>query len=1237
MSIRILIASLILLTASALSQNVTSAGPYSIPSTGGGSSCTPSLDLSKSGTIGIGVGSTVWSGTLQAVLTIGNSASNVSVTPYGSSTSQSTITANGTYWITVAAGNSFQICGATVTSGSASISLNGNQQTSKLGSSSGSSAFSAITSGTNTNALVIGSGGSLSTSGSGTITATNGTPSGTQGCPLVNSSGSTTYATSCPTLQSTSFTGSDTGTAIQAALAAAATSNSTGVVIDARGELGTRASESGGQPLLAVNPYFAASAPASFTILMPCGVTLTNVPIILTNGIPVPGNVANHSNVGMQGCGPMGQKPGATPVAGSTLLANAGTFLACESGATAGTGGNACTVLGSATIAASAVTPIGSYSQTVTLTVGGSGLTFSAANLGDEVMVWSGANVIYGILGKITDSTHAIITENPGYQSAIAATANWIIKAPLTGLGIDSQSGTPSATYGIVIQNMTLGCNQIAGCDAGMNWFSAEQSKYANVIFQGYTDIGLDVEGGQAQDSGPYEHLFFGPYDGGTSGCVATTIDFVDINTAVREVHDVSFANGHGCTTSATPQNIAFLFDSNLSTLKDLHFENKGIGLALGYANTVCDIKCPLAVPATIAGVNVDRIDGSCANHVTGACTALVEVGTAATVEASNIRAVVQGVNQITDTFIDQQNSNTLTPANNLGFANYDFDIAGKVSFTDANPADALTNVAIDCYNGKCAFGGSSLGLSAVTAATANTTIANGNFNETWNGALTTDAQDIFDVGETSAAINGTLTNGLANQAVVALSTATNSTATPLEVAQGSVTNTVATPVAQFEALWNNASLTGEGLLFNVTNTASATTSRIIDFRANNTGVFTVDPLGNAYFGTAPVVTTPGTGAELFGVEGTEPASIASGSGFVMDSTAHCPIAWFNTANKGCVGALSAAQTWAAINTFTAETIHTPAARTSGVLPYWQITIPTDTGQTAGTESPGILGVTGTRTWATTGTIALQREIFFPGPTYASASASQTFTDAFNMYLTPPVAGSNAIFTRGHTLGIVDATSAASSITGGLVVATTLGTAATSVGIGGGNVNAGGTVTGAGLALSGTGPTITTPGTTPYLSMNTLTQLTLDGCKLTAVVNMTVTGTHYTICSWTLPATATTWAWQCSGTYTTSTSSDTFALGYTAAQAPVGVNGNAIIYSTLTGTSTAGSVTSTTSTSNQTILTGASVSNVTNEPWSSSGVIQSNSGTSGTFLLTGTLTGTTPSGSVNPGTTCVIY
>lgn len=168
--------------------------------------------------------------------------------------------------------------------------------------------------------------------------------------------------------------------------------------------------------------------------------------------------------------------------------------------------------------------------------------------------------------------------------------------------------------------------------------------------------------------------------------------------------------------------------------------------------------------------------------------------------------------------------------------------------------------------------------------------------------------------------------------------------------------------------------------------------------------------------------------------------------------------------------------------TNTGVTTLTPAARAASA-PYFLLTIPADTAQTASTESIGYRHATGTRTWATTGTVALQRENSFEGPTYASASASQTFTDAFTLYATPPIAGTNAIFTRGHTLGIVDATSAASSITGGLVVATTLGTTATSTGIGGGNINTGGALT-VGGNTTHTG-TLTQTGTSTFTGLAT--------------------------------------------------------------------------------------------------------------------------------------------------------
>jgi hypothetical protein len=73
------------------------------------------------GIVGINVANsgTAWSGTIQAQVIVENDpngvASNVQVTPYSSSTAQSTITANGSFTASVVGSTYFQVCGNTVT------------------------------------------------------------------------------------------------------------------------------------------------------------------------------------------------------------------------------------------------------------------------------------------------------------------------------------------------------------------------------------------------------------------------------------------------------------------------------------------------------------------------------------------------------------------------------------------------------------------------------------------------------------------------------------------------------------------------------------------------------------------------------------------------------------------------------------------------------------------------------------------------------------------------------------------------------------------------------------------------------------------------------------------------------------------------------------------------------------------------------------------------------------------
>lgn len=149
-------------------------------------------------------------------------------------------------------------------------------------------------------------------------------------------------------------------------------------------------------------------------------------------------------------------------------------------------------------------------------------------------------------------------------------------------------------------------------------------------------------------------------------------------------------------------------------------------------------------------------------------------------------------------------------------------------------------------------------------------TIALGNNTATWNWAQTTDAQDAITFGETSAATGGTLSNLLANQAELNLSTASGSTATPLEVQQAGVTGATGPPLAQFESTWNNASLVGQGIVENITNTNSAASSLLENLRVGNVTQWSVDKGGLA------------TGAILQATIGTQ---IVSGADYTNSTT----------------------------------------------------------------------------------------------------------------------------------------------------------------------------------------------------------------------------------------------------------------------------------------------------------------------------------------------------------------
>lgn len=98
-------------------------GPFLITS----NQCAP-IQTEQKGTVYFQVVG-AWTGTLQPQGAVdGQPAFNVQVTPANSSTPQSTVTANNGYWATVAGYTTFQVCGATVGSGTAKVYLNASKK-----------------------------------------------------------------------------------------------------------------------------------------------------------------------------------------------------------------------------------------------------------------------------------------------------------------------------------------------------------------------------------------------------------------------------------------------------------------------------------------------------------------------------------------------------------------------------------------------------------------------------------------------------------------------------------------------------------------------------------------------------------------------------------------------------------------------------------------------------------------------------------------------------------------------------------------------------------------------------------------------------------------------------------------------------------------------------------------------------------------------------------------------------
>lgn len=369
---------------------------------------------------------------------------------------------------------------------------------------------------------------------------------------------------------------------------------------------------------------------------------------------------------------------------------------------------------------------------------------------------------------------------------------------------------------------------------------------------------------------------------------------------------------------------------------------------------------------------------------------------------------------------------------------------------------------------------GMGTGVATFLATPSSANLAAAVTNETGSDALVFSNQPTFSTSSPgygiTSDVSGSATALLANATGTSIASFTRSSVTVMDVSSVGITlNTVinfsgatsGTVVLTVPAVAGSGTITlpaaVTGTVITTGNLSSITGTGTLTSGATGAG-FTIALTTSTVTGNLPdarntVSNTTTTSMANLVTVGTLTGG-ATGAGFTVAlSTSTITGSLADARLSANVPLINAANTWTGANVFSAKPVTLSGNQS---VAAWT------------TTGTGLIQAAASYTdTSSSGTVAVTTVHNVAAPTLLASSAT-TYTDSFVQRMAgPPVASTNVTQTRAHTLGILDATSAASAITGGLVVATAFGTAATSVGIGGGNINAGGTIT--------TGGTVNTP------------------------------------------------------------------------------------------------------------------------------------------------------------------
>lgn len=851
-------------------------------------------------------------------------------------------------------------------------------------------------------------------------------------------------------------------------------------------------------------------------------------------------------------------------------------------------------------------------------------------------------NQVYSQIYSVIDNQHAIgfVQVACAPAGGITTTSNYSMLPAMVPLGVGGNATNCNAgglytnhrvNQGINLGDLSINVAAKIGAFGVVDYASPEGTNVSGRIY-GFNGVGIDCETFSCQ-SAVFHDLMFTP-DNGTNQTGLTT-GFVCNGAAPQSLSHSLFANSSGSTDIGIIDNCANW------TLESLHLEHADPAIAVSHDVTCTKDPCPEQIPATgtptnqlMARIDMSSVGATGTNGILldtthGEPTNITILDASVSAGLTNVlndvgksNIILSSVGNVTAYFKDGSTFPfAIAPCNNFnnGICEYAGDMAlyssgGKL--WDLGAAGRLT-VAGNTINSNSSIlvsgnpvppGSTSAiafpqlyfnmtGNTGPTTFNTGGTLAGGNAPSGFTGNLfdfyVNGGSSLFSVNYQG---NGLLAGTLGVVGVTTFGTQ-NSTAGALTVngsasAGGAIT------------------IKGDGLTPGSSTISANTAGTTLNLGSTNA---TVDTSGNAFFSG----TLGATGHVTFeGVTSTG----STGSGALVFATS--PALVTPALGTPASGVLTNATGYPLSSLAAAGGGNTISNGNNSQSWRWAITSNNKVGMLFTESAAATNGTQGNQAIVEASAVAGSTAI--PLAVVDSLSGSQTLP---TFYVAP----------TWNTTGVVaggiyeTVTNTASGIASSLLhldlggtqfvdavtQSATVATAATD---------------GPNIKLGGSLPQISTPGTTPYLNMNTLVKDTKNTCTFALTTStFTLALSPVSLCTFTLPNAAVVWYWSCTlGWSNVAGTTPTFAEGVTWAQAPSAAFQMASIDTTNAGVGTQGTTATTT---NANILATGTVTNSATIFLAQMSGTFTGSATSGVFSPTVSLTGSGATGTAVGGCT----